>query len=213
LLTTDFQLHNVWADAAKYHDICLKIYMVADFRGADEIRAVWVGLLEEAHVEAQKSDGPEPYEFVAESIRNVAEQVNSSEDLFPVEMLLPLLKRYAFEEQRDAAQKTWVIDLFLDLNVPYEVLLDTLEKMIWNDEAPFKGNNRRFISKDLYHVIDVWYTRTIGSGGGLFGSDFAARSCLDLLELVLKTGAGVGDSAREEQEVVQLRDKIRKYLA
>lgn len=144
-------------------------------------------------------------------------------------ILLPMLSRYAFEFQRNIGPATWVIDTFLDLSVPHESLLTVLEAMFYADEVPFRGRNRRYIARDIVHVIKLWFTQSTGmlgigmnggadslgmslgmSGGGerMFGSEENAGAVVELLRAVTDEdplAMGVERNEREEWRVLRMR--------
>lgn len=78
------QLYNGYADQASYHDLCLAIYQVADYRNAADIKATWQNLLETIHHEAEQSGNVEPYEAIAEKVRTMGNRLNLSDSTFPI---------------------------------------------------------------------------------------------------------------------------------
>ena len=91
-----------------------------------------------------------------------------SESTFPISFLLYVLEKYSFEHQRNVGPATWVIDVFLSLQVPYERLFSVLEAMFYNNEAPFNGNNRRIIGNEIVYVTQQWFQETARAGSVLF---------------------------------------------
>lgn len=147
----------------------------------------------------------QPYEAIIETVRSLGHRLRMSETVFPIPTLLPMLLRYALEYQRGVGPSTWVIDLFLDLEVPPETLYSVLEAMFYNDEAPFEGANKRFIAKDLLYVIERWYHDSIRVGGTVFGSDAMAIRISEIL-LLLQQQHGIG------QELVQVAQELRMQI-
>lgn len=120
-----------------------------------------------------------------------------------------MLERYALEHQRDVGPPTWIVDLLLDLNVAHETIFTVLEGMYYTDEAPFQGNNRRYIAKDLLYLIQHWYHETVRPGGRVFGSDTAANRVLETLLLIQQGGGIPPDQLRVANE---LRTKVQDIL-
>jgi nuclear pore complex protein Nup155 len=112
-----------------------------------------------------------------------------------------MLERYALEYQRGVGPSTWVIDLFLDLEVPHEAIYSVLEAMFYNDEIPFQGANRRHIAKDVIYLIERWFHDTVRMGGIVFGSDAIAARVSEMLLLLQQTGMS--------SELVQLAQELR----
>ncbi|WEW59573.1 hypothetical protein PRK78_005047 [Emydomyces testavorans] len=201
-------LFNVYADPGGYYDICLQIMYLANYRNTSDIKAAWENLIKDIHDETSKKGTPLPYEAVIEKIRSLANRLRMSEVAFPVQILLPMLERYVLERQLGVGPQTWVIDLFLDLQVAHETLYTILESMFYNDEVPFQGRNRMYIGNDLIYLISRWYHDTVRIGGGVFGSDALASRISELLLLIQQSG---GD--REAVEFCRdLRMRIEQSL-
>lgn len=182
---------------------------LADHRNSTDIKAMWQSLLQDVHEEAVENGQSIPYEAVIEKVRSLGGRLRMSESTFPIPLLLPLLERYALERQQDVGPKTWVIDLFLDLQVAHESLYSVLEALFYNDEPPFHGPNRQHIGRDLVYLIHKWFgdTSRVG-GGGAFGSDALAARVSEMLLLLQQSNMG-DEITRVCQE---LRLDIEKVL-
>lgn len=133
-----------------------------------------------------------------------------SETVFSIPALLPMLERYSLEFQRGVGPSTWVIDLFLDLEVSHDKLYTILEAMFYNDEAPFQGANRRYIAHDLLYLIQRWYHDTVRMGGIVFGSDSMAARVSEVLLLLQQSGSLTPELVQLAQELrVRIDDVIR----
>lgn len=109
-----------------------------------------------------------------------------------------LLERYSFEFQRGVGPATWVIDIFLDLQVPHEVLFAALEAMLYADEPPFHGRNRAIIAADTLYVSKQWLHDSARSQSRIFGGESNADAVRAAMQLVLQQGLA-GDSLEEWQ--------------
>lgn len=202
------QLFNQYADPASYYDICLQIFFMADHRNPADIKSTWQHLLQDLHDEIVERGEPIPYEAVIDKVRSLGSRLRMSDSVFPIPILLPMLERYALEHQRGVGPATWVIDLFLDLNVAHETMYAVLESMYYTDEAPFQGSNKKYIAKDLLYLIEHWFHETVRLGGVVFGSDLVAERILETLLLLLQGGI-----APDQMHVAQeLRTKIEDSL-
>ncbi|KAL8869081.1 MAG: hypothetical protein Q9174_004538 [Haloplaca sp. 1 TL-2023] len=202
-------LFNTYCEAAHYFDLCILIYEAADHRVASDIKATWQNLLERCHTEAEIRDqGPEPYEMVAEAVRSLGTKLGLAETMFPVADLLPMLKRYAFNFQSQNGPETWVLDIFIDLSVPFETIWGVLENMFYNDEQPFQGRNRRYIGNDMVYIAKLWFQDSIRGSGTLYGSEDNAYAVSQMLHLVMQSGL---DEGRLE-ECQNLRMRIENML-
>ncbi|KAL4803154.1 Non-repetitive/WGA-negative nucleoporin C-terminal-domain-containing protein [Aspergillus unguis] len=203
------QMFNSYADSASYYDICLQIFFVADYRNPADIRSTWQHVLQDLHDQTLARGSPQPYEAVIEKIRSLGARVRMSESIFPIPVLLPMLERYALEHQRNVGPPTWVIDTFFDLGVPHETIYSVLEGMYYTDEAPFHGNNRRIIARDLLYTIEHWFHDTVRLGGMVFGSDVIAERVLEMLVLLQQGGISQDQMA----VAMELRARIQNILS
>ncbi|KAL8999897.1 MAG: hypothetical protein Q9169_001303 [Polycauliona sp. 2 TL-2023] len=202
-------LFNTYCEPAFYFDLCILIYEAADHRVSSDIKATWQNLLESAHSEAElANDGPQPYEMVAETVRALGNRLGLSETMFPVADLLPMLKRYAFNYQNKVGPGTWVVDVFTDLQVPFDSIYAVLEGMFYNDEAPFQGRNRRFIGNDVVYIARAWFQDSIRGSGTVFGGEDNAMAVSEMLHTVMQSGL---DEMRLE-ECQNLRMRIENML-
>lgn len=206
------ELFNNYADNAGYYDICLMIYYVADHRDASQIKQTWQQLLEATHDETTTKGEPQPFEAVAEQVRSLGARLRLSEATFPVPTLLTILERYAFEHQRNVAPAHWVIDIFLELEAPYERLYDVLETMFFTNEHPFIGSNRRFIADDLLYVIGRWFHDTTRVSGTVFGSEAAAVRIEECLTSMMQNAQVAGLDDRLMGLARNLRETIAQIL-
>ncbi|KAL8711927.1 MAG: hypothetical protein Q9225_007024 [Loekoesia sp. 1 TL-2023] len=202
-------LFNTYCEPAYYFDLCILIYEAADHRVASDIKATWQNLLERAHVEAEESEqGPEPYEMVAETVRSLGNKLSLSQTMFPVAELLPMLKRYAHNFQRNSKPETWVLDIFIDLQVPLETIYVILENMFYNDEPPFQGRNRRLIGNDIVYVARLWFQDSIRGSGSPFGGEDNAIAVSQVLQMVMQSGL----DERRLEECQNLRMRIENMM-
>ncbi|KAF9895069.1 hypothetical protein FE257_004698 [Aspergillus nanangensis] len=201
-------LFNTYADPGSYYDICLQICYLADHRNPADIRSTWQNLLQDLHDETVEKGEPLPYEAVIDKVRSLGSRLRLSEVIFPIEILLPMLERYALEHQRGVGPATWVVDLFIDLGIPDETLYSILEGMYYTDEAPFHGSNRKYIAKDLLYLIEHWFHDTVRLGGMVFGSDVVAERISEML-LLMQQG---GTTPEQVQFANELRTRIEDVL-
>ncbi|KAJ9656528.1 hypothetical protein H2198_004877 [Neophaeococcomyces mojaviensis] len=199
------ELYNKYADPAGYYDICLYIYAVADFRDTTQVKATWQQFLEAVHTssiqdsEARAADSnlPDatPYEIVAERFREVGARLKNSEAVFPVPTLIEMLEMYNVNLGRDIGVITedvlpgahishWIPDIFLELEIPYELIYDTLETAFFTSNAQGQGNQlqRQIVLSDLLYCVEKWLHASYARAGGmLFGGDNGQQRIEELL--------------------------------
>ena len=135
-----------------------------------------------------------------------------SESTFPIQILVPMLEKYGFEHQRRVAPPTWVVDLFLELQVPYERLFDVLEAMFYTNEAPFLGTSRKVIANDLISLIGQWLHDTMKGSGIILDSEVTALRVDQMLQTLLQAGAQAGVDQEMMRTCRLTRERIGQLL-
>lgn len=199
---------------------------MAEYRNSADIRATWQNLIQTTHDQATESGSALPYEVVAEKVRYLGSRLGLSETTFDVKSVLPMLEKYSLEYQKHVGPPTWVVDVFLDLGIPFELVVYTLEAVWIAEEAPFAGANRRQISTDLLHAIRRWYADSSGQAGVfdgtlgtparggqpgalLFGGEENCVAISQLLADMVAARSG-GLSPKEKEDAVALRIRIEQ---
>lgn len=199
------ELFNQYADLAHYYDICILIYQVADHRNAADIQNSWQSLVEQVHQRAEAAGETPAYQAVAREVKDLGTRLRLADATFPVPILLPILERYALEFQRSVGPDTWVVDLFLDLEVPREAIVSALEQLYYANEPPFQGKNRRVLASGLVYVISHWFSASQRDGDRIiFGSEENVAGVEELLVSLIKSGELVG-SEKEDAETLRTR--------
>ncbi|KAL8918572.1 MAG: hypothetical protein Q9208_007284 [Pyrenodesmia sp. 3 TL-2023] len=202
-------LFNTYCEPAFYFDLCILIYEAADHRVGSDIKATWQNLFEHTHQQAEDAgQALQAYEKIAEQVRSLGNKLGLSQTMFPVGELLPMLKRYAHNFQPHASSETWVLDIFIDLQVPFETIYATLENMFYNDEPPFQGSNRRLIGNDIVYLAKMWFQHSIRGSGPPFAGQDNAAAVSQMLHMVMQVGL---DEPRLE-ECQNLRIRIEALL-
>jgi nuclear pore complex protein Nup155 len=177
-----------------------------------QIKSTWQQLFQSVHDETVARDTAQPYEVIAEKLRSLGGRLRLSESIFPIPLLLPMLEKYAFEYQRGIPSTTWVIDLFLELQVGCEKLFDVLESMWYANEAPFYGRNRGVLANHLIYITEQWFHDTIKGGGIIFDSEAGAVRVDQMLQTLVQTGAQAGLDKSKTQKCRLLREHIAQVL-
>ena len=124
--------------------------------------------------------------------------------MFPINELVPMLKRYAFEFQNGVGSSTWVVDVFIDINVPFESLFSVLESMFYANETPFQGQNRRLVADDLLYVVRLWVQDSTRDNDMILGSQENAAAVSQALQMLVQHG-GLDRNKQEECQVLRTR--------
>lgn len=209
-MLTIFQLYNQYADQASYFAICLQIYQAADHRNPADVYSTWQSLFDFEHgviAEQGEKATQRPYEHIITTVTELAHRLQLSDNIFAVNIVVPILEKYAFENQRDVGPPTWTMDLLIDVGLPYESILQILESMFYNDEQPFHGNNRRVIANHMVYLIKRWFEHCVRTNTRLFGGDEQAADVSQMLLMLVQNGLQppeVGDANELRQKIARV---------
>lgn len=195
-------LFNQYADQASYHDICIQIYQVADHRNPADIKASWQALIDQTDEESIAIYGKNtnPWELVGEKVRELGKKLNGADSVFPIQLLVPMLEKYAIKPHMTKPPPNWALDLFLDLEVPHETLLPILEGLYYANEHPFIGSKRRFIANQMIYLLQSWFRESERRGERVvLGSEENASLALDCASTLLRTQE-LDDGSRRDAE-------------
>ncbi|KAI8944498.1 Non-repetitive/WGA-negative nucleoporin C-terminal-domain-containing protein [Xylaria longipes] len=177
-------LFNLYADRAGYYDLCLIIYHVADFRNPTTIAQTWTSLIQQTHDEvldqlatydaerrrrgaAPGDPPPQPYETLVAQIEGICHRSSKDSFIFPVPTLMPDVCRYAMENGQDGrigADVDWPINLFIHLDVSYDLVVRVLESMFEAQNIPFRGAGRARLVEWICRAVSQWL-RDLGRHG------------------------------------------------
>ena len=200
------ELFNQYADQAGYHDICIQIYQVADHRNPADIKTSWQNLIEQTdtHSLAMYGKHARPWEAVGEKVRELGRKLNGADSVFPLQILLPMLERYAIQPHDVKPPPNWALDLFLDLDVPHETLLPILEGLYYGNEHPFVGSKRRVIASQMVYLVQSWFRESERKGERVvFGSEENASLAVDCASTLLRTEELDAASRRDAEVLVE----------
>ncbi|EXJ81072.1 hypothetical protein A1O3_07360 [Capronia epimyces CBS 606.96] len=205
-------LFNNYADNAGYYDLCLMIYQVADHRDASQIKQTWQQLLQSVHDKTTEDDQIQPFEAISEEVRSLGSKLRASETTFPVHILLPILEKYSFEHQRTVAPAHWVVDIFVDLEIPHERLFEVLETIFFSGDAPFIGSSRKYIASELVYVVGKWFHDSMRAGTVIFGSEAGAARVEETIQTILQQSKSAGLDDETTQVCRAIVEKIAQLL-
>ena len=222
-ILTISDLFNDYADNGGYYDICLIIYEVSDTRDSAMIKQTWQQYLQGMHddaVTAITKEQPEaaqpqqPWEAIAEGVRSLGARLQLSESVFPVHTLIPILLKYAYEQQRNVAPAHWVVEIFLALEVPCDRLFDVLEAVIYSNEAPVTtAGGRKMVVGDLVYVVEQWLRQSQSKPAGvLFDGDANAARVDRVLEGLVRGGPAAGVDGELAQRCRNVRQEVGRAL-
>lgn len=187
------ELYNQFADQAGYHDICVLIYAVADHRNPVDIKTTWQNLVDATGAESQAlyERSAQSWETLGQKIRDLGRRLEGSDAFFPVHEIVPMLDRYIAGPKQSGEHKPspeWVLDIFLDVDVPHETLLPILEQLYYSHAEPFhKPSRRRLVAGQIIDLLFRWYRDSERRGERVvFGNEESASTVQDVVASLLR---------------------------
>lgn len=163
-----------------YHDLCLEMIYIADYRGADEISNTWSKLISSEHEKAV-ADAEEfgesynnrngslangavapPYDSISAVVQSVGKKVQLAEFVFPVETLVAKLEEYTVEYS-PGAPRGWVVETFLGCGVSFDALATIFRDLVERHEYPFDSEVAyKRLADDTVYLLEKWSKETRG---------------------------------------------------
>jgi len=186
------------------------MYQYADYRNTADIYTAWKNVVRTTHEEAVAKPDTVPWEAVADKVRALGRRLELSETTFPAPIVLPILLEYAFTSQ--TPNISWPVDLLVDLGIPYETILGTLESLFYRKAEPaWSGTKHELVARLIIYVAQTWLQRSSKSGGIPFGSEENAVAVLDVLQAVLEDQPP-SLNAEEREKGAAIREQISRIL-
>ncbi|KAI6786142.1 hypothetical protein KC327_g19266, partial [Hortaea werneckii] len=176
----------------------------ADHRNPADIKASWDQLVQSEHDRSiAEGDLAHAYERVGLKVQDLGRRLGLSDATFPIQILLPLLERYAIEPQEAMPPPTWAVALFLELDVPHASLLPVLENMYYGNEHPFTGSKRKVLAGHMVFLIAHWMRESERRGERVpLGSEESAALASDCLASLVRSRDLDPERKREAEEIV-----------
>lgn len=208
-LIPPLQLYNTYADPCNYYDICLLIFETANHRNGADITSTWQQYIDQKHHEVENDPNnatQQPYEAIVNIIRSMSQRLKNSETTFNPLTLIPMIERYALENHSDRMPRTWVVDLFIQVQFPFETILSTLQSMWLNDVAPFRGQYRMILADHMLYTCEQWYRDCQRRNQRPFGTEENAEGIGEVLGMLVQSGLRADDVQRAQD----LGDRITR---
>lgn len=120
-----------------------------------------------------------PYEAIINSVRDMAQRLAGSDLVFSPVILIPMIESYAINNQNHGGPPNWVPDLLTSVKFPFDIIINVLENMYYNELHPFVGATKTVLVNHILYVVELWldhcvrHNQRIFGGGGTGGSDWA----------------------------------------
>ncbi|KAG5513990.1 hypothetical protein PMAC_000612 [Pneumocystis sp. 'macacae'] len=204
------ELFNKYADFLGYDEICLAIFHVSDYRGKADIIECWEKIIAKENNLAL-SKNIKAYEAISELIRRLGRKFGSSENVFPLEDLIPMLEVYNFERQNDGMPQGWLIESFLSAGVSHGLIFSILDEMIDRRESPWQTKSSLvFLIKEAVHLITLWVKANTKAG---FGRNERPLMKNDIILIALnKYSVLVSNNMKLKESITRLINDINKII-
>jgi hypothetical protein len=109
---------------------------------------------------------------------------------------------YAIDQNAPVEVVNLPVDLLLDLNVPYEMVLNALTDLLFTSAVDWPASRRRTVGTLLLWTSRRWATETSSGVGVPFGSEENAAAILEALKAMEEGGLIEKRNARVLRELV-----------
>lgn len=150
-------LFNDFAVPLGYYEICLFIFKVSDFRNEEEILAKWKELFESLKKEIDPSGKMEDslnfINFLSNVVVKIGRQVHTSEFVFPVAHLFPIISDLFYDAlPHEHLKPGAVASIFISAGLSYGKLYYYLKDLIETSDSP-----NAVFRKEMVWLIKEWY--------------------------------------------------------
>ena len=80
--------------------------------------------------------------------------------------------------------------------------------MLYYNEAPFHGTNKRYIADDMLHIAQKWFQESSRGTARLFGGEDNAAGMLETLQTMMDSGISAerrGDCEELRRRIIQVQ--------
>ncbi|KAH3682893.1 hypothetical protein WICPIJ_006149 [Wickerhamomyces pijperi] len=154
-ILTVSELFNDYANVLSYHEICLLIYKVSDFRNSDEILSRWVQLFE--NLRSQSMNNQSFVKSINQTIISIGKKLCKSttgEFVFPIVELFPMVLKLIQESSTSQIQPGSVVQMFLQCDISFDKLYYVLRDLLTITNA---GDLSQAYQSEMCQLIELWY--------------------------------------------------------
>lgn len=150
-------LFNDFAVPLGYYEICLFIFKISDFRNEEEIIAKWKELFEslkqELNPTGRMEDSLNFINFLSNVVIKIGRQVHTSEFVFPVTLLFPIISNLFYDAlPHDHLKAGSVASIFISVGLTYGKLYYFLKDLIETSDSP-----HAVFRDEMTWLIKEWY--------------------------------------------------------
>lgn len=150
-------LFNDFADPLEYHDICLVIFKISDYRNNEEILSKWTELFDSLKTELSSSGNVEEsanfINLLTSVVVRVGRTVRTSEFVFPITELFPIISDLFYGNlPEEHIKEGSIASIFISAGVSFDKLYYLLKNLI---ETADSVNN--VYKREMTWLIKEWY--------------------------------------------------------
>ncbi|GCE97153.1 hypothetical protein ZYGM_004069 [Zygosaccharomyces mellis] len=150
-------LFNDFAVPLGYYEICLFIFKISDFRNEEEIITKWKELFEslkqELNPTGRMEDSLNFINFLSNVVIKIGRQVHTSEFVFPVTLLFPIISNLFYDAlPHDHLKAGSVASIFISVGLTYGKLYYFLKDLIETSDSP-----HAVFRDEMTWLIKEWY--------------------------------------------------------
>lgn len=139
-------------------------------------------------------------------VRDMSQRLSGSESTFSPYNMIPLLERYAIENQYQVGPRTWLPDLFIEVGFPFETIVAVLRDMWQNTTPPFTGPRKNVLAGHMVYAMEMWYQECVRTNTTLYGSNENADAINDILLELERAPGGL------DQQDLQVSQELRRKI-
>ncbi|CDO95029.1 unnamed protein product [Kluyveromyces dobzhanskii CBS 2104] len=159
-ILTVTELYNDFAAPLSYYELCLLIFKVSDFRNHEEIISKWQDLFNSLKEKLSESSTTDEFEksttFInlsSSTVIRVGKNVRTSEFVFPVVDLFPLISNLIYENlPKEHIRPGSIASIFIEAGVSYDRMYHVLKDLI---ETTTTTND--IYEQEIVWLIKEWY--------------------------------------------------------
>lgn len=150
-------LYNDYASPLGYHEVCLNIFKVSDFRNQEDIMNEWNELFSSLKKELYKSDQVEDsmnfINLLSNVVIKVGRNVHTSDIVFPVFELFPIICNLFYQNlPHSHIKRGSIVTIFIQSGISYSKMYYVIKDLIESSNSANK-----LYCKEMGWLIQEWY--------------------------------------------------------
>lgn len=149
-------LFNDYAEPLGYHEICICIFKVSDFRDQDEIMSKWHELFDSLKKEVNFEQNPDEttnfLNLLSNVVIKIGRTVHTSEYVFPITELFPIICDIIQSLPQKYVREGFISSIFISAGISYSKLYYIIKDLIETSDSV-----NELFKKEMISLIKNWY--------------------------------------------------------